>query len=275
MNRRRALQLSLGMPFLGASALAAPKKWTSSRSKKKGLCITTREGTRWADKVRAVEAHWMYSWGPTAPKNLPAGVEFIPMIWGYWGQDEQIAKAGKAAKASGGTHLLGFNEPDQKSQSNMSVDKALRAWPKLMETGLRLGGPGCVHPDNEWMKEFMKKADERKLRVDFVCVHSYGGTNMDHFVKRMERVHRMFKRPLWITEFAVGDWNAKSRAQNQYKPAQIARYMEKLLPKLESMDIIERYSWFPTGPDNRHLGPSALFKKDGSLTELGRIYRDV
>ena len=44
-----------------------------------------------------------------------------------------------------------------------------------MKTGLRLGSPVCVHPDNAWMKAFMQGVAERKLRVDFICMHSYGG----------------------------------------------------------------------------------------------------
>ena len=51
------------------------------------------------------------------------------MVWGYWGQDASLAKLGEKAKATGQRHLLGFNEPDGKDQANLSVEKALAAWP--------------------------------------------------------------------------------------------------------------------------------------------------
>lgn len=44
-----------------------------------------------------------------------------------------------------------------------------------METGLRLGSPGCVHPDKDCMIEFMAAVKSHLLRVDFVYVHSCGG----------------------------------------------------------------------------------------------------
>ncbi|MEY3894712.1 MAG: hypothetical protein RLZZ214_231, partial [Verrucomicrobiota bacterium] len=145
----------------------------------------------------------------------------------------------------------------------------------LQSTGLRLGSPGCVHPDNEWMTAFMKGVDQRGLRVDFVCMHSYGGPGADSLVKRLEKVHALYKRPIWITEFAVADWEAKSPAENRHKPGKIADFVAKLLPKLEAMDIVERYCWFHSGISGNALGTSALFNPDGSLTVVGEAYRSV
>lgn len=240
---------------------------------KQGLCIA-RKTPEWPEKLKALRCGWFYNWGPNRPAETPRDVAFRPMIWGYWGQDEKIAEAGKRAKAAGIKELLGFNEPDQPNQSNMSVEKALHAWPVLEETGLRLGSPGCVHPDREWMTTFMERAKKRGRRVDFVCVHSYGGTSVEALVKRLQEVHRMFGKPIWITEFAVGDWEAKSPEQNRHKPGAVLKFMEKALPALEKLDFVERYAWFPAGRDNRHLGTSALFDEAGALTRLGECYRD-
>ena len=244
-----------------------------SGSGKKGLCITTKS-KHWAQRLEAVKAHWFYSWGSNIPQGIPKGIDFTPMIWGYWGNEESIAKAGAAAKAAGIDTLLGFNEPDQKSQANMKLEKALKTWPLLMKTGLRLGSPGCVHPDNDWMKGFMAAAKQRKLRVDFVCVHSYGGANPDALIKRLHTIHKMYGKPIWITEFAVGDWDAKSPEQNRHRPGAVLKFMEKVLPRLEQLDFIERYAWFPAGQNNNALGTSALFDPSGKLTRLGEFYRD-
>lgn len=259
---------------LSAALPSAAAPASGGRSAKKGLCITTKQAG-WAGKLAAVDCRWFYSWGSKRPPETPSGVDFVPMIWGWWGKKDGISQAGAAAKKAGIKELLGFNEPDQKNQSNMSVEKALAAWPLLMETGLRLGSPACVHPDREWMKRFMAGAKKKGLRVDFVCVHSYGGTNVEALVKRLEQVHRMFRKPLWITEFAVGDWDAKSAAANRHNPSAVLGFMEKALPRLEKLDFLERYAWFPAGQDNKALGTSALFRKDGSLTRLGEFYRQI
>ena len=276
MNRRTFLQVGLaataGAVFPGCATRTLPPSPHSTA--KRGLGITTKEGSHWRERLTACGAHWFYSWGSTPPENIPVGVEFVPMVWGGKTGDS-FTKLGAQLRKARCRQLLGLNEPDQKDQSNVTVEAALALWPKLMETGLRLGSPGCVHPDRDWMKTFMKGVDEQRLRVDFVTVHSYGGLSADALMKRLEDVHKLFNRPLWITEFAVGDWQAKTRAENRYQPEQIVRFMEELLPRLDRCACVERYAWFPAKPDNRALGPCALFNDDGSLTPVGEAYRTV
>ena len=242
-------------------------------TKKKGIGLGSKNPL-WAKLLQELNTQWVYTWGANIPENTPKDIDFVPMVWGYWGQDELIRKSALAVQEAGITELLGFNEPDRHNQSNMSVEKALKHWPVLMESGLRLGSPACVHPDNDWMKKFMATAEQKNLRVDFVCVHSYGGANSKTFLKRMEKIHRMYKKPLWITEFAVGDWNAKSPEQNRHKPEAVLKFMEQVFPALDKLDYVERHAWFPALQSNNALGTSALFKDDGELTRLGKFYRD-
>jgi hypothetical protein len=247
---------------------------TQRPSDKKGFCVVVRDDGVWRDRIEALNARWFYSWGLKKPAQMPANVDFTPMVWGRPGKNApQKLELLKAAGERGDIHhLLGFNEPDQSSQSNISVDEALEIWPELMETNLPLGSPGCVHPDRQWMKDFMSGVKARDLRVDFVCVHSYGPPDANGLVNRLRRVHEMFGRPIWITEFAVGDWQAKDVTENKHSPEKIAKFMRVLLPKLEELDFVHRYAWFSAGPKSKALGTSALFNEDGSLTELGRIY---
>ena len=273
LPRRRFLSRTL----LGSGALLAPQILhgqlrKNTGSDKKGICISVKGKHR--NMVEKLQNKWTYTWGPNKPSNLPEGVDFAPMIWGYWGQNNKIIEAGVKAKEQGFENLLGFNEPDKKKQSNMSVEKALQAWPTLEETGLRLGSPACAHPDNEWMKSFMEKAKRKGLRIDFVCVHSYGNTNSQAFLNRMEKIIKLYRKPIWITKFAVGDWQAKSAQQNKHKPKEILKFMEKTLPKLDRNRDIERYAWFPAPQNNKHLGTSALYTQKGALTTLGEFYRD-
>jgi hypothetical protein len=154
------------------------------------------------------------------------------------------------------------------------VEKALAAWPALMKTGLRLGSPVCVHPDNAWMKAFMQGVAERKLRVDFICMHSYGGPDADGLVNRIQAISKTYGgRPVWLTEFAVGDWEAKSREQNRFKPEQVLAFMRKVMPKLDALECLERHAWFPASPTSAALGTSALQDAEGRLTPLGEYFR--
>lgn len=245
---------------------------------KKGACLTTVRGNQdtWYAKIESLNVSWHYSWGPTLPAPEPGNVEFVPMIWGYRGATPEFLKRLEGLAVAPGTTapapLLGFNEPDGRDQANLSVEQAMAAWPHLEKTGRRLGSPGAVHADGTWMQDFMKRASDNHHRVDFVCVHWYGSPNVDGFVKHLHKIHALYGKPLWITEFAVADWHAKSREENRYTPEVVQHFMKDVLPRLDALEFVERYAWFSGSEADKALGPSALFKADGSLTELGRIY---
>lgn len=228
----------------------------------------------WREKLKAVDVKWFYSWGPLAPENTPRGVEFVPMVFRSMPADK-LAQTANSIRKQKSKYLLGLNEPDVAKQGNMSVEEALELWPKLMELGVPLISPGCVHPDKEWMAAFMKGVDERSLRVDYVSVHSYGGPGAESLMRRLETVQRLYKRPIWITEFAVGDWKAKTREENIHKPERILTFMEQILPLLDACEFVDRYAWFPAKPTSIPLGSSALFDANGALTRLGECYRDA
>ncbi|MDX6765324.1 MAG: glycosyl hydrolase [Candidatus Methylacidiphilales bacterium] len=273
--------------FIGLSTAAAALTTTTgfsqetvpvylqSGSKKKGFCTTAGDSPGWAEKLTSLHAKWFYTWAGFVPDDAPKGMAFVPMIRSRHSKPEMVAKIRESFAGHDIKEVLGFNEPDTKHQDGLTVEQALDLWPMYMETGLRIGSPACVHPDKQWMIDFMAGVEERKLRVDFVCIHSYGGPNPEAFLNRLEKVHEMFNRPLWITEFAVGDWNAKTVEENKHDPKTVLRFMDKVLPKLDRLDFLERYSWFSASADSPPVGTSALFDLEGKLTELGQCYRDA
>lgn len=276
MNRRHFLHLAAAAT---AGTLLPGCATTSSSAKphphaKRGLGIGTKPGSQWREKIEMLGARWFYSWNFSPPGNVPPGVEFVPMLWSKRREDTFPQLRAELRRNKFNT-LLGYNEPDQAKQGNMTVEDALEQWPKLMELGVRLISPSCVHPDKEWMKAFMKGVDARKLRVDAIGFHSYGGPSADGLMKRLASVHEMFGRPIWITEFAVGDWNATTRAENKFKPERVAEFVRSVLPQLDACPFVERYAWFPSKPDSIPLGSSALFNDDGTLTVVGEAYRSA
>ncbi|WP_372846697.1 glycoside hydrolase family protein [Pontiella sp.] len=241
-------------------------------SKKKGFCLVPKNDGEWAAKLKKLNAKWYYTWGAKEPNGSPATAEFVPMMWGKWGCNAELMAQ---IRAAGHKTLLGFNEPDQKKQANISVEKAIELWPLLMGTGARLGSPAGVHPDGEWMIAFMDEAQRRNYRVDFITMHSYMGANARHFLSKVEKIHKRYKKPIWITEFAVADWTANEGQPNKHSANAVMKFMEDALPKLEKMDYVERYSWFSAAPSSHVLGTSALFAKDGTLTPLGEWYASI
>lgn len=239
---------------------------------KKGVGLTTI-GTSWSYRVSKLKVHWYYSWGINLSEYEPDNVDFAPMKWGKGSPSEEVMANLTALKEAGKiNYLLGFNEPDGAEQANMTVQEAVDNWPALESLGLPLGSPGCVNPTGNWMKEFMQRATDEGLRVDFVCVHSYGGASAQSLLNKLEEVYNLYGKPIWITEFAVADWTAATPEENKFSPAQVLSFMQEILPALEDLGYVHRYAWFPFGQTSAAGTSSALFDADGNLTTLGEFY---
>lgn len=274
--------LTLGIFSLvfGPDAYGAPAsaKAPVAPTSKKGVCLGTgkENALTWRAKVASLNVSWHYAWRLNIATPEPQGVEFVPMISSFRGKSPKFAQsiAGLSSVQARGQlrTLLAFNEPDSKKQADMTVEQALEAWPELERTKLRLGSPAAVHADGEWMKSFMAQAKDKGFRVDFVCVHKYPGPDSDAFIRHIESIHKLYGKPIWITEFAVADWKAKTLAENRYSEDTVLQFMKEVLPRLDKLEYVERYAWFGPWPDSPALGTSSLFKPDGTLTALGKFY---
>ena len=244
------------------------------RLSKRGAAYTNKS-KRWSHKTSELKVHWMYSWGNELRDEIPENVEFVPMFWGKGSVKEENLTRIKGLIDKGKVkYVLGFNEPDGAAQANMTPDEAIELWPQLETLGVPLGSPATVNPNNDWMKEFMEKAEANGLRIDFVTVHSYGGPNVLAFINKMKETYNAYERPIWITEFAVADWNATSPANNTHSEETVIQFMSELLPALNDIEYIHRYAWFD-GVGRAPLASSALFDEDGNITALGQVYAGI
>ena len=258
----------------------AQQPWGESGKRGVGASLSPAKRAVSLPRLEALSPAWFYSWAAepfTGFEALPAGSAFVPMAWGRAGLvgDGAVKPALWIAGREAGLYdtLLGFNEPDFASQSNISAAQALDLWPALESTGLRLVSPSAAHATGTWMKDFMAGVEARGLRVDAVGVHRYGGPDAQAFLRWLEGVHDLYQRPLWVTELGVADWNADTPEQNRYTDKQVYDFMYEVLPALERLDYVERYAWFPSDRHRAALTHSSLFEPDGSLTRLGRLYQ--
>lgn len=243
---------------------------TEDAVNKKGAAFTNR-AKAWSHKTSELGAHWMYSWGNTIREEIPDNVEFVPMFWGSGSvNQENLDRIKKLADEGTVKYVLGFNEPDGLTQANMTVDKAIELWPQLEQMGIPLVSPATVNPTNDWMQEFMRRADAQGLRVDYVAVHHYGGANVLAFINKLKETYNLYKRPIWVTEFAVADWNATSPENNRYTEAEVIAFMKDALVALDDIDWVYRYAWFDGR--NAPLFSSALFDDSARITPVGQIY---
>jgi hypothetical protein len=146
-------------------------------------------------------------------------------------------------------------------------------WPKLEEIGVPLGSPATVNPNNTWMQEFMKKALTLGLRIDFIAVHHYGGSDAINFIDKLKTTHDAYNRPIWVTEFAVADWSATTPLGNKYNEASVIAFMQEAIKAMDNIDWVQRYAWFDG--KNAALYTSALFDSDDKITTLGKLYSGI
>lgn len=167
-------------------------------------------------------------------------------------------------KASG-KYILGFNEPDNIKQSNISVNDALEAWPMMESQGELIGSPAMAgNPvTGDWFPSFMKT----KPKIDFVTVHWYKGIDFKHFIKDMEGIYAAYGKPIWVTEFAPQTASSSNKNPNKFTQSQVDKFIKQTTEWMNTSSYIERYAWH----DSR-VGNSALFDEKGDLTLTGKSY---
>jgi len=295
-----SLLLLGAMPLLQAAGKTKNSVEPPLLPGKKGACFTLREAgakkggtvSENMPKVKALNVSWNYSWGTRLAPEQPKDIEFIPMSWGGSNKERlktYLQKNVVPEIISGNVHrFLAFNEPDKKEQANMPYMKAIELWPVLEKLNVPLCSPSCANPEGikdastqgvpgTWMKDFMDEAEKRKLRVDYVGAHWYGGSSAKHFKAKMRRIYEKYgRRPLLITEFAPADWKTKGDIKkHRLTPAKVLSFMKDVLPWMEKQDWIYGYAWFSFKHSAPQGASSSLFDDDGKLTACGRYYRSV
>ena len=178
-------------------------QWVS----KKGWCSS---GSGWFNELGLTNSTWYYSW--SADKYTTEDSEYALIKQNKGWPDFPVINPKEDV-----THLLGYNEPDRPEQANASVQTAIDQWPKMMESGLRLGTPAIADNLN-WLYEFLDEAKKRNYRVDYVAIHAYwggpggaqnvvdgeGNVSIEKWKQKLEDIHNRTGLPIWITEWNNG-----------------------------------------------------------------------
>jgi hypothetical protein len=220
---------------------------------------------------------WWYNWSPvpdTAVQSTyaAAGLEFVPMQWG--GSVDVATLEGQIP--AGAKYLLGFNEPNFVSQSNLTPQQAATLWPQLEQVaadkGLQLVSPAvnfcgpasaCVNQDTspfDWLDGFFAACTG--CQVDYIAVHIYlqDGTGLQNVLSQYEA---KYTQPLWLTEWA--------NLGSTVTAADELTLMQEALPILEADPRVFRYAWF-TGRASTQPSLDVLGADAGLLTPLGQAY---
>ncbi len=268
MKLARILRLAmwfLAVLFVPFAAAGATKKGVGEYDQPRG-----------ARTLEQLRVSWYYDWKPRPDiAGASAGVQFIPMIWGMKNVNQADLKA---AKETGADILLGFNEPNEKGQANMTVEQALEAWPRLEALHMRLGSPAPGTGDDVkphgWLARFMAGAKARHYRVDFVCIHPYQSsfdpdTATQDLIREVKTVHAMYHVPIWVTEYAMAQWGPPQRTPSA---AVQAEFIHESTTALEKLPFVERYAWFGDVPHQSTFSTNGI---DGKPTAVGKAWAEA
>lgn len=236
-----------------------------------------------ARRLSAVGARWTYDWSAES-RMRSSRVEFVPMLWGAGSvTDAAVARLTADRQAGRVRNLLGFNEPDLGDQANLSPAEAIRLWPRLESTGLRLGSPAVASVyspsqsdrSKRWLDDFLTRAKAQGRRVDFVALHFYGDPTDPGTVRWIRRdlelVHDRWKLPIWVTETgALPTWKWQGTKPHARPTAARNRaHLRRMKHLLDGLPYVERWAWFM----DRCAGDcraSALYDARGKRTAMGR-----
>ncbi|HUC25622.1 MAG TPA: glycoside hydrolase family protein [Streptosporangiaceae bacterium] len=254
-----------------ASAAGEQPRSAAAADAKKGVSVWAFNGLHRA--LSESGASWYFNWAAGHPGiKDPSGVQFVPMIWGAG----SVTKANLREVRHEGHYLLGFNEPDNAGQSNMTVAQALHYWPRLMATRMTLGSPAVATDaatPGGWLDRFMTQAAADHYRVNFIAVHWYGAdfatsAAVHQLESYLRAIHSRYHKPIWLTEFALIRFGATTTFPSAQRQAAFVTAATKMLQRLT---FVQRYAWFalPATPGD---GTAGLFRPGAIATRAGRAF---
>lgn len=209
-----------------------------------------------------------YTWGSSP---VHTDLEYVPMLWGPTKVQDWSNSINNTIKQFHVTHALGFNEPQQTGQSDISPTDAAALWKAQLEPlksqGILLGSPApsSAPSGKQWLLDWMQACGgwdgaSGGCTVDFVALHWYD-INSTAFIHYLEDFHATFQKPIWVTEWAcqVRCFVFRSvhpvahfmcSVQNFNKPDQqcsqqdIVDFMNATQSYMDQTDWVERYAWF-------------------------------
>lgn len=209
----------------------------------------------------------LYTWAPQIPDNArQLGFNVAPMLWG----PNQLDDFKRLVQPGYANTVMGFNEPNEPSQSNLDAGSACQLWKDhvapLKNQGYRLISPATTSAPNGkvWMQDFFGHGCD----ADVVALHWYD-IDADAFIAYVQDFHNTFGKNIWVTEYACQNFNGGAQCSRDKTFA----FHDKVTKWMESQDFVEHF--FPFGAMHQMQGvnpDNQLMADDGGLTDLGHYY---
>ncbi|CAL1711918.1 unnamed protein product [Somion occarium] len=193
----------------------------------------------------------IHTWSPHCPDGSNS-IQCYQMLWGA--DSGRITDFNNTVKPAGGNKnvILGFNEPNEAGQSNLSPQVACIFWHSIIEPrakeGYTLVSPATSNAPGgiQWMQQFFQCCSD--CTVNAMAVHWFG-TSVSSFESWVSQWHVVFNnRDVLVTEYGFQDFNGQQHSADEV----VAFY--------KSVGFI---------PSPQSGNPAALMTADGQPTALG------
>ncbi|KAF8169959.1 hypothetical protein K438DRAFT_1486793, partial [Mycena galopus ATCC 62051] len=204
---------------------------------------------------------FLYNWGPN---NTQKNTEFpfYAMQWNAAGITSLTAEA----KTADAVVILGFNEPDNAGQANMTPQSAASYYMQyispLSAQGFKLATPAVTNAGAPagiaWLDAFLAACTG--CEYDYVAVHWYGGwtTDLTTFIDSVKK----YNKPIYLTEFGLS-WAPPPEASNY------EQFLPLALSYLDNEPAVAKYAFFGAFYSG---GAEDMINLNGTLSPLGQIY---
>lgn len=107
-------------------------------------------------------------------------------------------------------------------------------------------------------------------RISMIALHDYS-CNTKSLLSYLSAVHQRYGLPIWLTEFACGDRNAKRPLHDQLS------FMQEVVPELEKAAFVQRYAWMSARqrPGDYRALLANYHNGTAYVTELGKLYTSL
>ncbi|KAG6911674.1 hypothetical protein DXG01_007924 [Tephrocybe rancida] len=212
----------------------------------------------------------LYTWSPWIPPAAKSlGFKGVPMLWG----EKQVADFKRIVVEGYANAVLGFNEPNQDGQSDMSPQRGAQLWQQYIQP-LKSKGYSLISPaptnapsGKTWLKSFFAACGG--CTFDGLALHFYG-TDPQAFISYLKDMHDTFGLPIWVTEYACEDFSGSKAQCNE---GQVWNWMTTTKDFMDSTSWVAHYFAFGAMYDLGNVNPlNALLGSNGKPTSLGYKY---
>nr|XP_018266844.1 uncharacterized protein I303_00822 [Kwoniella dejecticola CBS 10117]OBR89002.1 hypothetical protein I303_00822 [Kwoniella dejecticola CBS 10117] len=226
---------------------------------------------------------WWFDWN----KNWDQGIlnaddiqiagHFVPMLFGadYLDNPDTFQE--------GMTELMGYNEPDLKTNTGVSVylepAQAAEKWkPQIVQIrqqypDIKVHSP-VVASNKTWLMEFFKAIcpdnsasdawGDCQYKPDYVSAHLYT-TDVEFFKGTLTGFQQEFGLPLVLSEFACYKFGDDPHPTIE----EVSAFMQQTMTWLDEQDWVVKYAWF--GAARNSLWLFGVYETNRLMDEAGEL----